>query len=100
MNREGWTITNRAGYCVYQLEDPREPDIPKWIGYGPTPLPWQALWDFRQYGTGPLFEWLRDLDANGLRYKVSKDWHLGFVTGIDAVMARMLARWRIQEICR
>jgi hypothetical protein len=43
---------------------------------------------------------LRDLDANGLRPKVSKDWHLGFVVGFDALTARMAARWRIMEICR
>ena len=100
MNREGWTSTSRAEYCVFQLEDPRLPQIPKWIGYGRAPTPWSALWDFRQFGSGPLFEWLRDLDANGLRPKVSREWHLGFVTGIDALTARMLAHWRIAEICR
>jgi hypothetical protein len=90
----------RGTYCAFQLEDPREPDIPKWIGYGPVPAPWEALWDFRQHGRGPLFDWLRNLDANGLRPKVSKDWHLGFVVGFDAATARMFARERIMDICR
>jgi len=91
---------NRATYCAFQLEDPRLPEIPRWVGYGPAPAPWSALWNFRQYGTGPLFDWLRDLDANGLRPKLSSDWHLGFVVGFDALTARMAARWRIMEICR
>lgn len=91
---------NRATYCVFQLEDPRLPQIPRWVGYGSGPAPWQALWDFRQFGSGLLFDWLRDLDANGLRPRLSSDFHLGFVTGIDASTARMVAHWRIQEICR
>jgi len=76
------------------------PGIPKWIGYGLGPAPWQALWDFRQYGTGPLFDWLRDLDANGCRLVVSKEWRIGFVVGIDGPAARLFAHERIKEICR
>lgn len=90
----------QAGYCTYELEDPREPEIPVWVGYGPGVAPWQTLWDFREHGTGPLFNWLRDLDANGLKPVPSKYWRLGWVTGIDGAAARLFARERIMHICR
>jgi len=84
---------NRAGYRVYVWEDPREAELHVWVGYGPWPTPWQSLWDFREYGTGPLFDWLRELDAKGLRPKVSRFWGLGRVAGcLDGVGARMIAR--------
>jgi hypothetical protein len=89
-----------AGYCAYELEDPRHPEIPVWVGYGLGPAPWQSLWDFRQYGTGPLFDWLRDLDADGLQPAVSKKWRIGWATGIDGAAARLFARERIMLICR
>jgi predicted DNA-binding transcriptional regulator AlpA len=95
-------IMNREGYRVYVWEDPRDPDeLPRWVGYGPWPTPWQSLWDFREHGTGPLFDWLRELDANGLQPKVSKFWALGRVAGcVDGVSARMVAREFIMQISR
>jgi hypothetical protein len=93
---------SRDGYRVYVWEDPRDAnELPRWVGYGPWPTPWKALWDFRSHGSGPLFDWLRELDANGLQPKVSSFWALGRVAGcVDGVAARMVAREFIRLICK
>jgi predicted DNA-binding transcriptional regulator AlpA len=87
---------------VYVWEDPRDADeLPRWVGYGPWPTPWQALWDFRQHGRGPLFDWLRELDANGLQPKVSSYWALGqWPKCLDGVAARRIAHEFIMRISR
>ena len=92
----------RDGYRVYAWEDPRDAaKVPRWVGYGPWPTPWKTLWDFRQHGSGPLFDWLRELDANGLQPKVSSFWALGRAPGcIDGVAARRIAHEFIMLISR
>lgn len=92
----------RAAYRVYVWEDPREPEIPRWVGYGPGLAPWTALWDFRAHGTGRLFDWLRELDACGLQPKVCRFWAVGQVMGcqIDGISARITARVLITLISR
>lgn len=94
-------MTKSAAYQMYELEDPRQPNVPRWVGYGKGFTPWEALWDFREHGTGPLFDWLRDLDANGLTPVVSPMWRIGRVDGcrLSAREARNVARCRIHIIC-
>jgi hypothetical protein len=92
----------KAEHRVFVWEDPREPEIPRWVGYGTGLAPWTALWDFRSHGTGTLFDWLRELDASGLQPKVCKFWAVGQVMGcqIDYIAARTIARVLIMLIAR
>jgi hypothetical protein len=91
-----------ACYRAYELEDPREPRLPRWVGYGPGLAPWTTLWDFREHGVGPLFEWLRDVEANGQRPVESRRFGMGRVAGrqITCQAARAAAQIRLMMISR
>lgn len=107
---------NKGTYRVFVLVDPRdptdedgrkaleplpiEPRLPRWVGYGPGFAPWKDLWDFRENGEGPLFDWFRDLDANGLEPMVSRFplWRISIL--LDHRAARDIARTILALICR
>jgi hypothetical protein len=91
-------MAKAAAYQMYELEDPRQPNVPRWVGYGKEFAPREELWNFREYGTGPLFDWLRDLDANGLKPVLSPTWRAGRAN-MSAKEARNFARCRIAMIC-
>ena len=57
-----------ATYRVYELADPREPDLPVFVGYGKASLqpPWGALWALRNVSNGRWALWMRELESLNL----------------------------------
>lgn len=67
----------RERYMAYVLTDPRAPEYARYVGYGMAPAPWRLLVDFRDFGTGRLYDWLRNLGAHGLEPAVPRLFCLG-----------------------
>lgn len=78
---------------AYELADPGEPDLPRWIGFGPSPSPWVALWG-RECGIEPqLAEWFNSLRLRGCTPLVRRSVTFSTLGGASGFV-----RWRLDQI--
>lgn len=80
-------------YIVYELFDPSESDLPRYVGWGPAPSPWLALWG-RSEGVEPkLGGWFRTLRERAVQPLVGRCMDVSTIAG-----ARQIAAFRVEQI--
>lgn len=81
---------------VFELVDPREADLPRYVSFGAGPCPWWDRWIHRELDGSKLAAWFRDLGAAGVVPIESHRWLPR--SPIERPHAKRLARMRIQQI--
>jgi hypothetical protein len=81
---------------AFELVDPREPTLPRFIGHGSGDCPWWQRWTHRELDGSKLAGWMRDLDAAGILPVESHRWLPR--SPMERHDANRLARLRIQAV--
>ena len=87
-------------YRTFELDDPRDPDQPKIVGYGLVkndPV-WEPLWSVRYWSHSKWASWLRELDLAGLEPVERVKWSLGRFISINRALAHDLVTIRLRDI--
>lgn len=87
-----------AKYCVVELADPREPDLPRAVfACRCDQSPYSVVWDHRNELQGKLAKWFCSLSEAKLRPRVRV--FLGR-SGVHEKNARAIAKYRIEQISK